>query len=156
MSKFGDLKTRIVSLITANAYFNDPDPTKVIPVLAEIKGDIANKISQQMQKLGVGVFVLLRTVDFPDNDSADITLATQFAVIVTEDTIMNKTGKDADSIVEKLIPLVHWKPNAVGQEHHRPSKFMIDKRAVRGIPPRPGVITEVGYDISVNTNVSLN
>jgi hypothetical protein len=160
MSHFADLKTRIKALIDADPYFNDPNPALKIPVLAEIAGDVANKIQQQMQKVGVGVFVLLRTVDFPDNQSIDISLDLQFAILVSENTIINRgttgTGKDADTIVEKLIPLVHWKPIAVGQEHPRPSRFVLDKKAIRGIPPPNDQLTLIGWDVSVNTNVNLN
>jgi hypothetical protein len=160
MSKIYDAQDRIVSLLNADPYFNDPIPAKKIVAISQRKGNIANEVQQALQKIGVGVIVMLPLITF-DGTANRISLGLRFAVVVTENVIVNQsatgTQKPAEAICEKVLLLLHFKPNsATGNPHARATLFQIDKNAVRIMPPAPGSASLLNYTIAVNTDINLN
>ncbi len=160
MSKIFDCQDNLVALLTADAYFTDPNPKKVITVLSQRKGNIQNEVQQKLVQVGVGVIVMLPLVTF-NGEAGRISIGLKFAVIVTENVVVNQsttgTGKPAEAIVEKVLVLVHWKPNGVAlNPNAAASRFAIDPNAVRIMPPTPGSQTLLNYTIAINTDINLN
>lgn len=161
MSKIFDCQDRIVALLNADPFFNDPDPKKKIEVLSQRRGNIANEVQQRLIKIGVGVIVMLPLVTFPENDTPEIIAGLKFAVVVTENVVINVsaagTGKAAEAIVEKAMTLLHWQFNRLNpSDETLGGRFVIDRNAVRVMPPAPGSQALLNYTVAVNTEITLN
>lgn len=161
MSKIFDTQQHLADLLNADApFFNDPDPTKAIVAITQRKGNIAIAVQQALQKLGAGVIVMLPLCTW-EGEAHHIELGLKFAVVVTENPIINQapsgSGKPAEAIVERIIQLVHWKPNSSAQSSRLAQSFYfkIDRNAVRLMAPTPGSQALLNYTIAVNTNIIL-
>ena len=136
--------------------FNDPDDAKKIVAITQRKGNIANKVAQDLQKLGAGVIVMLPLMTFSENGTFRISIDLKFAVVVTENPLLNKTGKPAEALVERILKLVHFKPNGVApNDRTRPGHFTIDRNAVRIMEPTEGSEMLLNYTIAINTSITL-
>jgi hypothetical protein len=115
MSKIFDCQQRIADLLNADTFFNDPDESKKLLAITQRKGNIQSEVQQKLLKIGAGVIVMLPLVTFEGAESR-ITLGMKFGIIVTENPIVNQgasgTQKAAETIVEKVCQLIHWKPNS--------------------------------------------
>ncbi len=155
MSKLFDVQQRIVTLLLADAFFTDPDATKAVPVITQRVGDIESWVEEKLMASGVGVIVMLPLVTFLENDTAELCIGLKFAVAVTENPLVNGTGKPAEAIVEKALLLLHWKPNGVDPGESRNSLFIVDRNAVRQIAAPPKARSILTYNISINTEITL-
>lgn len=156
MSKIFDCQQHLADLLNADApFFNDPDPKKKIEAITQRKGDIQKKVQEDLLKLGCGVIVQLPLATF-EGQMERITLGLKFGVIVTENPLLNRTGKPAESICERIMQLVHFKPNGVAvNPNARDGFFIIDRNAMRMMPPTPGSAQLLNYIIAVNTSINL-
>lgn len=155
MSKVFDTQQKLVDLLAADAYFTDPDPTKVVRVLTQRVGDIETEILTGLQTLGVGVIVMLPLITFMENDTPDIELGLKFAIVFTENPLMNATGKPAESLVEKAIKLLHFQPNGIDPGGTEAGRFIVDRNAVRQIGAPPKNRSILSYNLSINTEISI-
>lgn len=162
MSAIVTAQTQLVSLLAADNFFSDAlaggtdsPPPGYIPVLAQIKGDVVNALQSALQKIGAGVVVMLPLVLFPDNRTIRIALSLKFAVMVTTNPTLNRTGKTAEAIIEKVIKLVHFKPNGVSVGHARPGLFSIDRNAASMDLPIKATAAFNNYIVRVNTDINL-
>jgi hypothetical protein len=159
MNKIFDCQQHIADLLNADPFFNDPDPTKKIEAITQRKGNIALAVQQGLQKLGVGVIVMLPLMTF-DGLGSRISLGLRFAIIVTENPLSNQSatgsGKPAETIVEKICQLVHWKPNGVNlSQRSEPGLYKLDRNAVRIMEPVRGNEFLLNYTVAVNTTITL-
>lgn len=155
MSKIFNCQANLKTLLTADAFFTDADPTKSVPVLTQRVGDIPTAIAQALQKIAVGVVVMLPLVTFLENDTPALCVGLKFAIAVTENPLLNKTGKPAEAIVEQVLKLTHWKQNGVGPGDSMVSLFLVDRNAVRQLTPPANKPQILAYHINVNTTINL-
>jgi hypothetical protein len=159
MSKIFDVQQHIVDILNADPYFNDPDPTKVVLAMSQRKGNVAQEVQIALTRAGVGVIVMLPLMIW-EGEADRSTLGLRFAVVVTENPMVNQspkgTGKPAEALVEKAIKLIHWKPQAANMNPRNVSSlYRVDRNAVRMMPPAPGAQALLNYFISVNTSITL-
>ena len=155
MSKIFDCQANLKTLLTASAFFTDPDPTKAVPVISQRVGDIPTAVAQALQKIAVGVVIMLPLVTFLENDTPALCVGLKFAIAVTENPLLNKTGKPAEAIVEQVMKLTHWKQNGVGPGDSTISLFLVDRNAVRQLAPPANKPQILAYNVSINTSINL-
>ena len=160
MSKIFDCQDKLVSLLTADPFFTDltdpAHPVPIVPVMSQRVGNIPAAVAAALQKISVGVIVMLPLITFPDNETPALLVGLKFAIVVTENPLLNKTGKAAEAIVEKILVLTHWKQNGVDLgEATLCQGFIIDQNAVRQMPPPASQPQILAYTISINTEVSI-
>jgi hypothetical protein len=158
-SKIFNCQAHMVDLLNADPFFNDPDTAKKIVAISQRKGNIAVAVAQGLQKLGAGVIVMLPLMTW-EGEANRVSLGLKFAVVVTENPTINQgangSGKPAEAIVEKILQLVHWKPNGVSAANHaQAGLFKIDRNAVRIMEPTSGSMALLNYTIAVNTSINL-
>lgn len=159
MSKIFNAQQRIADLLNADPYFNDPNPARKLLAITQRKGNIVNVVQMALTRSGAGVIVMLPLMTW-EGEAERITLGLKFGIIVTENPMVNQssagTQKPAEEIVEKVIPLIHWKPNMLGVNPRNVSSlYKVDINAVRQMPPSPGAQALLNYIISINTSVTL-
>jgi hypothetical protein len=138
--------------------FNDPADAADdrIEAITQRKGEIDVFVAQKLQSTGAGVIVMLPLITFPENTTWRVSVGLKFAVIVTENPIVNETGKSAEAMVERILLLVHFKPNGVApNDRTRAGLFTIDRNAVRIMEPTTGSESLLNYTIAVNTDITL-
>ncbi len=157
MSKIANCQQRIADLLNADVYFNDPDPTKKILALTYRKGNVASIVAASLTRAGVGVIVIMPKGK-PETESDRVMAGINFAVIVTENPMVNQsptgTGKTAEAIMEKTIQLVHWKPQALGV-NPRNVASLFKWIGFNMIPPSPGAQAVLNYQINFITSITI-
>jgi hypothetical protein len=169
MSRLTTVQQTIAAILAADArpasvapenwppIFDDPDPTKKIPIITQEKGNLSKLLAAGLQKIGVGVVVMLPAIKFPKNETRQIGLALRFAVVVTENPMTNKTGKAWGDIVERAIELLHFKPNGVSLNNGvRSSLLSVDRNAADLMEPTAATAAFNNYIIAVNTEINLS
>ncbi len=159
MSKILDCQQRIVDLLNADTFFNDPITAHKLLAITQRKGNIQSEVQQKLIRTGAGVIVMLPLMIW-EGEADRKTLGLKFGIIVTENPTVNQathgTLKSAEAIVEKIIQLIHYKPNAAGiSPHSKTGLYMIDRNAVRMMEPTPGTMILINYIVSVNTSITL-
>lgn len=159
MSKIFDTQQRIVDLLNADPFFNDPNPALKVTAISQRKGNVAQEVQIALTRCGVGVIVMLPLMVW-EGEADRSMIGLKFGVVVTENPMVNQssagTGKSAEAIVEKSITLIHWKPNDIkANPRNISSLYRIDRNAVRMLPPSPDHQALLNYLISVNTSVTL-
>jgi hypothetical protein len=157
-SKIFDCQQRIADLLNADAFFNDPDESKKLLAITQRKGNIQSEVQQKLLKIGAGVIVMLPLVTFEGAESR-ISLGMKFGIVVTENPIVNQgssgTQKPAESIVEKVCQLIHWKPNSAAvPPRNVATLYQLDRNAVRMMETPPGTQL-LNYIVAVNTSITL-
>ena len=148
---------RIVSLLAADEFFTDPDPTKVIAVLSQRHGDLANELARVLSDAGIGVTVMLPVVGW-EGRGINIALGLRFTIFVSENPVVNQTTKRAEDVMEKIFKILQWKPNgAINSTNpmHQASKFQIGNPAARLMAPTKDHPTILNYALTINTIVTL-
>src|SRR5258707_12128890 len=114
-SKILNPQPRIADLLNADVYFNDPNPARRVLAITQRKGNIVNVVQAALTRSGVGVIVMLPLMTW-EGEADRMMLGLKFAVVVTENPMVNQSSagahKPAEEIVEKVIPIIHWQPNA--------------------------------------------
>jgi hypothetical protein len=160
-SKIFTCQEALAALLTASSFFAN------IPIVTQRKGDVTAAIATAIQKNGVGVVVMLPGIDPAESESPQLNTILKFAVLVTENVPVNQardgggaligeaTGKPAEQIVEKIISLVHWKPNGVtAGDETIADKFVFV--SARELEPHPAAQSILNYQINVNTQIDLS
>jgi hypothetical protein len=160
MSKIFDCQQHLADLLNADPFFNDPVTVRKIEVITQRKGDIQKKVQESLMKLGCGVIIQLPLATW-EGEAERLTLGLKFGIIVTENPLINQgssgTLKPAEDIVESVIRVVHWKTNGVAvNPNARDGRFVIDRNAVRMMPPTPGTASLLNYIVAVNTLINLS
>jgi len=148
---------RIVTLLTNDAYFTDPDTTKLIRVFSQRQGDLANELARCLNDQGIGVTVMLPVVTWEGRMIA-IQLGLRFTIFVSENPVVNQTTKTAEDVTEKIFKLLQWQPNGTNvavNQMHQASKFHIGNPAARLMAPTKDHPTILNYALSINTTVTI-
>lgn len=154
-NKIFDCQANLAALLTNDEFFNDTDPAKKIPVISQRVGNIQNAIDMAIQRISVGVVVMLPMADDLEPDYPSNRFALHFVIIVTENPMANKTGKPAEMIVEKILSLLKWKSNGVDPgDFSDTGRFTTSARAFEQTPDpkRPQLLN---YMIRISTEVDI-
>jgi hypothetical protein len=155
--KISDCQARIVSLLTADPFFTDPDPTKVVGIISKRRGDLEAAMNEKLNAIGVGLVVLLQGVALPENDLPSLMVQVRFALFASENPNVNTTGKTAEDIAEKAMSLLHYQFNQVSAGDETPgSRFIVDKKAVTPVPPPPTQPFLNIQTVTINTELTIN
>jgi len=146
----------LVALLQTDAFFNDPDPTKIVPIISRLVPDIDTKLDEALANLGVGVVVTLRRIRFLEAENPTLTAQLVFALSAVSNQLINDTGKNAYDIVERAWQLLHYQENGVSPSDSPGSRFLVDADAVRPVPPPPKQPFIFFQLLTVNTEIDLS
>lgn len=132
--KISTVLGNLIDLLEADPFFADPDPTKVVTVVAKKAGDIEALIAEKLQEIGVGLLVVIRVGKRATSDGLELTL--KFALTAVENPIVNETGKTAEDIAENAMEILEGKHNGVSiYDESELGRFVVDDDALQPIPP---------------------
>jgi hypothetical protein len=146
----------LVALLNADAFFADPDATKIVPIVSRLVPDIDTKIDEALTNLGVGLVVTLRRIKNLNPDDPQLTAQLVFALSAVSNQIVNETGKNAYDVAERAWRLIHFKENGVSPPDSPGSRFLVDADAVRPVPPPPKQPFIFFQLLTVNTEIDLS
>ena len=169
MSKIFDVQDRMLSLLTSDVFFNDPNrsPDPMIPVLSQRKADIANEVQNALNNTGLCVLIMLPRINFEGIDQR-IMLRLLFAVVVSENPTINEVrwNVPAEAVMEKIFTLVNWQPNLPAPEFNplgpprtgprdRASRFVIVDPAATLMEPTKNMPSLLNYVLNFETRLTI-
>ena len=150
-------RDHLIALLTADAFFTDPDPKKIVTIVTKKAGDVDAMIAEKLQEIGVGLLVSRRPSRLLQSDSLDLDLELRFALLAVENPIVNETGKTADDIEQAVMEILHGKPNGVSINYAGTlTRFMVDPRTADQpiAPPAKKSFLNLQL-VNINTTIAL-
>ena len=113
MSPLTQVQENGAAILRSDAFFSDHDEEKALTVFTQKKGDLESEIKQKIESLGLSVVVLTPLGKLPDPSVDDVVLDVPLIVQITEDPVLNKTGKGALDVVCETICLLCGAPTGL-------------------------------------------
>lgn len=128
MGKISDCKAHLIALLQADPFFADPDPKKVVTIIAKKAAlDVDTAADEALQEIGVGLLVSRRPSRLLEAETLNLDKVVRFALLAVENPLVNETGKTADDIEEAVQEILHGKPNGVSIDYNGTlTRFMVD------------------------------
>jgi hypothetical protein len=148
-SKIRAVQAHAIELLKADPWFSE------ISIIADLPGDIATQVEEALAKMGISIVCLMA----PSNMTAaskNVTLKVVLAFMVSENVLLNRdvasggSGKTAEEVVERMLPILHYADNGLSISHRLPQEtFKVGSPAFEPVQDEEYLMFRVNFETEV-------
>lgn len=135
------------------------DNGQAIPIISEVKGDIANQLEKTLNAFGVGVIVVTPLGQLRAPDIAALDLQSPLKIQVQENVNLNQSGAGygtpALSIVALVLRRLHWWSHMLYAGNEKTQRVAAQANCFTLLADTPELIYDVDFFAPINLSATL-